>query len=97
MGASCGMLSHRDSTTRSRSVTGKAVSSARAWSMLIMKTFYRNGLTAKLSSSQPTTSRYRRTLSRVCSNAWFCPLRRPPSMEQLARCDRAYIIRVDSD
>jgi hypothetical protein len=29
------------------------------------------GLTKKLSSSQPTTSPYRRTLSRVCSNAWF--------------------------
>jgi len=28
-------------------------------------------LTKKLSSSQPTTSPYRRTLSRVCSNAWF--------------------------
>jgi len=27
--------------------------------------------TKKLSSSQPTTSPYRRTLSRVCSNAWI--------------------------
>ena len=27
--------------------------------------------TKKLSSSQPTDSPYRRTLSRVCSNAWF--------------------------
>jgi hypothetical protein len=30
------------------------------------------GRTKKLSSSQPTDSPYRRTLSRVCSNAWFC-------------------------
>ena len=29
------------------------------------------GRTKKLSSSQPTTSPYRRTLSRACSNAWF--------------------------
>jgi hypothetical protein len=33
-----------------------------------------HGRTKKLSSSQPTTSPYRRTLSRVCSNAWFCLL-----------------------
>jgi len=36
-------------------------------------------------------------LSRVRWIALFCPLRCPPSMEQLARCDWAYIIRVDSD
>ncbi len=30
-----------------------------------------SGLTNKLSSSQPTTSPHPRTLSRVCSNAWF--------------------------
>ena len=28
--------------------------------------------TTKLSSSRPSRSPYRRTLSRVCSNAWFC-------------------------
>jgi hypothetical protein len=37
--------------------------------------------TKKLSSSQPTDSPYRRTLSRVCSNAWFC-LPGPDSLQQ---------------
>ena len=33
--------------------------------------FVLHARTKKLSSSQPTDSPYRRTLSRVCSNAWF--------------------------
>jgi len=71
MGASCGMLSHRDSTTRSRSVTGKAVSSARAWSMSIMRAFYHDGLTVAISGSRPKDYQHRRTLSRVRCIAWF--------------------------
>ena len=47
--------------------------------------------------ARPLHSPYSRTLSRVCSNACFCPLRRPLSMQQLARRDWAYIIRVDGD
>ena len=36
--------------------------------------FHFSSTTEKLSSSQPTDSPYRRTLSRVCSNAWFALL-----------------------
>jgi hypothetical protein len=45
-----------------------------------------HGLTKKLSSSQPTTSPYRRTLSRVCSNAW---LGIPPPRRDFAPANRS--------
>jgi hypothetical protein len=50
------MLSHKDSTTRSRSRTGNAVNSVRVWSMSIMASSYQGpNAMSSTAESQLTT------------------------------------------
>jgi hypothetical protein len=61
----------RSSSRRGRHHHRRIANTAQGSDALALALGFLYCLTKKLSSSQPTTSPYRRTLSRVCSNAWL--------------------------